>query len=101
MKRWGTKHRLSSAYFPQSNGRAELAVKATKRLLEDNTDMFGNLNTDKFVCALLQYRNTPDRDCILSPAQILFGRNLRDSMPQLSASSIFENNLLHDHWHQA
>ena len=32
-KSWGVKHRLSLAYLPRSNGRAELAVKSTKRLL--------------------------------------------------------------------
>ena len=36
LRRWGVKHRMSSAYFAQSNGRAELAVKTMKRLLEDN-----------------------------------------------------------------
>ena len=40
-KRWGVYHRLSSAYFPQSNGRAEVAVKLTKRLLEDNVGVNG------------------------------------------------------------
>ena len=101
MKTWGVAHVVSSAYFPQGNGRAELAVKATKRLLEGNTDAFGNLNTDKVVCALLQQRNTPDRDCKLSPAQVLFGHPLRDSMPQLSATSIFDNEGIHSRWHQA
>ena len=52
--RWGVDHRLSSAYFPQSNGRAEVAVKLTKRLLEENVGINGNLNTDKGVYALLQ-----------------------------------------------
>ena len=33
-EKWGVTHRLSSSYFPQSNGRAEVAVKTTKRLLE-------------------------------------------------------------------
>ena len=32
-KTWGVKHILFSSYFPSSNGRAELAVKSTKRLL--------------------------------------------------------------------
>jgi len=100
--RWGVTHRISSAYFPQSNGRAEVAVKLTKRLLEDNVDANGNLNTDKVVRALLQQRNTPDRDCQLSPAQIIFGRTLRDTMPQLDKSvPIFESDRLHNQWHQA
>ena len=100
--RWGVDHRLSSAYFPQSNGRAEVAVKLTKRLLEENVGINGNLNTDKVVCALLQQRNTPDKDCQLSPAQIIFGRPLRDSMPQLDkAIPIFESSQLHNQWHQA
>ena len=58
--RWGIKHRLSSAYNPQSNGRAELAVKSTKRLLEDNIGADGELHTDKFLQAMLIKRNTPD-----------------------------------------
>ena len=37
------------------------------------------INTDKFLRGMLQLRNTPDPDCKLSPAQILFGRPLRDA----------------------
>ena len=36
LEKWNVKHRVSSAYFPQSNGRAEVAVKSTKRLLRSN-----------------------------------------------------------------
>ena len=36
--------RLSSAHFPQSNGRAEVAVKGTKRLLRSNTGPGVNLD---------------------------------------------------------
>jgi len=101
-QRWGVSHRLSSAYFPQSNGRAEVAVKLTKRLLEDNVGVDGTLNTDKVVRALLQQRNTPDKDCQLSPAQVIFGRSLRDAMPQLDKSiPIFESDRLHNQWHEA
>lgn len=81
LRRWGVNSNLSSAYYPQSNGRAELAVKTAKRLITDNTGPNGRLNTDRLVAALLQYRNTPMQDIGLSPAQMLFGRNLRDSIP--------------------
>ena len=81
LKDWGVHHRLSSAYHPHSNQRAELAVKTAKRLIRENTDKSGNLNNDKFSRALLNYRNTPCRDIGLSPSQIIFGRKLRDFIP--------------------
>ena len=81
MKMWGVKHRLSSAYNPQSNGRAEVTVKVMKRLLRDNIDHNGKLNTDAVTRAILQIRNTPEGDSGLSPAKILLGRTLRDTLP--------------------
>ena len=80
LKTWGIRHRLSSAEYPQSNGRAELAVKTAKRIILDNTNR-GSLNTDQAARALLQYRNTPIQSIGLSPAQILFHRQLRDHIP--------------------
>lgn len=68
LSKWGVKHRISSAYFPQSNGRAEVAVKTAKRLLHDNIGRSGSLNNDNFLRAMLQLRNTPDPDCNLSPS---------------------------------
>ena len=78
---YGIRHRLSSVAFPHSNQRAELGVKSMKRLIRDNTSGDGSLDNDKFLRALLQYRNTPDRDTGFSPAQVIFGRNLRDFLP--------------------
>ena len=78
LKRWGVNHDPSFAYFPQSNGRAEVAVRITKRILEDNVGPNGSLDNDKVVRALLQLRNTPDRDCGLSAAEVLFSRRLKD-----------------------
>ena len=80
-EKWGIRHRLSSVSFPSSNGRAELAVKTAKRLLMDNISPNGSLDNDGMVRALLVYRNTPDPGCKLSPAQILLGRPLRDTLP--------------------
>ena len=51
--RWGVHHRMSSAYFAQSNGRAEVAVKTMKRLVEENMGVNGSLDNDKIVRALL------------------------------------------------
>ena len=67
------------AYYPESNGRAEVAVKSAKRLLRSNIHASGSLNGDKFLKAMLQLRNTPDPDCSLSPAEIVYGHPLRDS----------------------
>ena len=76
-------------------------MKSSKRLLVDNITTNGSLDTDEMVRALLQQRNTPDRDCSLIPAEILFGRGLRDT-PQLSKSvSIHDNKHLHSQWHRA
>ena len=83
LQQWGVHHRLSSAYHPHSNQRAELGVKVAKRILRENTDGSGNLENDKFARALMNYRNTPCKDLNLSPAQIIFGRKLRDHLPIL------------------
>ena len=78
---WGIHHRLSSAYYPHSNQRSEQGVKSAKRMLRENIAADGTLNTDKFLRALLMHRNTPDRDTGLSPAQVIFGKAVRDFFP--------------------
>ena len=70
----GIKHELSNAYFSQSNGHAESAVKQMKYLLLKTG---GKFNT-QFRNGLLAYRNMP-RDGGSSPAQLLFGRRLRSN----------------------
>ena len=78
---WDIHHRLSSVSYPQSNGRAEIAVRAGKRIIYDNVSSDGSLNNDKAARAILQYRSTPLPDINLSPAQILLHRNIRDGLP--------------------
>ncbi len=100
--RWGIRHRDSAAYNPQSNGRAELAVKSTKRLLENNIGSDGKLNTDRFIRALLTKRNTPDPTSKVSPAEIIFGRNLRDTLPRVNKeTNVFHNTRIRPEWRDA
>ena len=80
LQRWDVHHRLSSAYYPRSNKRAEVAVKSGKRMIMDNTGPAGTLHTDKIARALLQHRNCPDPTTGLSPAQIIFGKSPEGSL---------------------
>ena len=101
LRTWGIHHRQSSAYFPQSNGRAEVAVKGAKRLLMANVSPNGDLNNDSFLRAMLQLRNTPDPDCDLSPAEIVFGRRLRDAFAFVNRLTTFSNRFIRRTWREA
>ena len=80
-KQWGIKHRLSAAHYAQSNRRTEAVVKMAKRLLCSNIERETRINTKGLVKALLQYRNVPLLGIRHSPAQMLFGRVLKDALP--------------------
>ena len=79
---WGVIHRVSSAYFPHANNRAETGVKTIKTLIAGNTGPGGSLQSS-FHKALLQYRNSPSPDTKMSPAMCLFGRPTRNLLPSL------------------
>ena len=81
MKTYGIRHRISSVANPHSNCRAELGVKTLKRMIRDNVTMLGKADTPEFSRALMQYRNTKDRDTGISPAEFMLGRPLRDFLP--------------------
>ena len=79
LRRWGVTHQVSTPHFPQSNGHAEAAVKAVKRLVQKVCTR-GDIDTDEFAQGLLELRNSPRADG-RSPAQVLYGRPLRSAVP--------------------
>lgn len=74
LQSWNVSHRTSSVGYPQSNGRAEAAVKITKRIFTTNVSPSGSLDTDEVSKFLLLYQNTHAPDMGVSPAEHLFGR---------------------------
>ena len=66
-----------------TNKRAELTVKSAERLVMDILGPTGSVDIDKFARALLVHRNTPKSDTDSLPAQIIFGRGLRDHLPTI------------------
>ena len=81
-KTWSITHVKSSPHYPQSNGVAESAVKEMKKIIRavfDNRTR--TLDKNGLAAALLMFRNTPRSPTDLSPAQLVFGRHLSDSLP--------------------
>ena len=82
LETWNVRKRLSSAHYPQSNGRAEAAVKTVKRILLGNINRTtGELDTDAATAAIMTHRNTPNQMTGVSPAETLFGHPIRDHLP--------------------
>ena len=77
-KQWGFKMILSSPENPKSNGLAEKGVQVTKNLIKKTMDSNQDINL-----ALLAFRAAPN-EFGLSPAQLLFGRQIRSPVPILS-----------------
>ena len=73
---WGFDHVTSSPRYPQSNGKAENAVKTIKRLFKKCKDA----GQSEYL-ALLDWRNTPTEGIGTSPAQRLMGRRSRTLLP--------------------
>ena len=75
-KTWGFEHITSSPRYPQSNGKAENAVKTVKRLFSKCKEA----GQSEFL-ALLDWRNTPSEGVGTSPAQRFLGRRCKTLLP--------------------
>ena len=76
-KEWNFDHTTSSPRKPRSNGKAEAAFKVAKGLL-NHTKYSGQ---DPYL-ALLAYRSTPFDANLCSPAEMLYQRVIRTTVPQ-------------------
>ena len=75
-KKWEFTHITSSPRYPQSNGKAENAVKTVKRLFTKC-----RASGESEFLALLNWRNTPTEGIGTSPAQRFFGRCCKTLLP--------------------
>ena len=78
--RWEFVHHKSTPHYPQSNGKAESAVKSMKKIIRAAWNG-RSLDEEKLCRAFLQYRNTPCCKDSLSPAQELYGQPVQDMLP--------------------
>ena len=74
---WNFAHHTSSPTNPRSNGQAESAVKIVKGLLTR-----AKCSGEDPYLALLSYRSTPVDSHLRSPAEMLYQRTLRTTVPQ-------------------
>ena len=78
--RWGFEHITSSPRYPQSNGKAENAVRTVKRLFTKCAE-----SGQSEIRALLDWRNTPTEGMSTSPAQRFLGRRCKTLLPTNTA----------------
>ena len=78
---WQVQFHASAPHLPRTNGRAEAAVKAMKKILRGATpDNTATPDQDKVAEGVIAFRNTP-RFGGRSPAEWVYGRNLKDRLP--------------------
>lgn len=75
-KVWSFEHSTSSPHYPQSNGKAENAVKTVKRLFTKCKEA-----GQSEYRALLDWRNTPTEGLGTSPTQRFLGHRCRTILP--------------------
>lgn len=94
-KHWGVKIQMSSAHYPQLNGRAE----AAKRMLRLNNSC-SVLTPTTSQSSQSQYLNMPLRGVDKSPTQFATGHHLRDSVPTARINYKVDRHRQQALWHR-
>ena len=81
-RQWGIKHHPVTPYYPQANSEIErffrTAMKAIKIAVIEGKDW-----KEEIKRFLMYYRNTPHATTGKSPAELMYGRQLRDQLPTM------------------
>ena len=83
MKETGTSHHHSTPLYPQANGEVERQNRSLLKRLK-TAQVEGKNLKEELQTYLLMYRSTAHSVTGVSPAECLFGRNLRTKLPELS-----------------
>uniref|UniRef100_A0A1Y1MUA0 RNA-directed DNA polymerase n=1 Tax=Photinus pyralis TaxID=7054 RepID=A0A1Y1MUA0_PHOPY len=82
LKKWGVALETSSPHLPRSNGRAEAAVKAMKKIIRGATPEGAKRpDPDELTAGIMAFRNTP-RYGGRSPAELIYGRTCGEMLPR-------------------
>ena len=79
-KHWGLKHHRVTPLYPQANSEIERFFKTILKTIR-LAKVEGKDWKEELQSFLLTYRNTPHATTGKTPAELLYGRNLRDSVP--------------------
>ena len=82
----GVDHKKGVPYWPQSNGEVERCNETLLKIIRI-ANLQGKDWKEALNNFLFQYRTTPHTVTVLSPAELLMGRKLRDKIPKLKVPS--------------
>ncbi|KAK6123223.1 hypothetical protein DH2020_043029 [Rehmannia glutinosa] len=75
LAKYGVKHKVALAYYPQANGQAEVANREIKQILEKTVNINRKDWALKLDDALWAYRTTYKTPLSTSPYQLIFGKS--------------------------
>ncbi|XP_071499791.1 uncharacterized protein [Diadema antillarum] len=87
---WGFNHITSSPHYPRSNGQVERTIQTVKLTL--STAREGR--QDEYL-AMLSLRSTPIDNNLTSPAEVLYRRKVRNTLPMSDARQVPSNGDIH------